>query len=52
MDCIITELCYKGTIFQRNYRTMTIHGLKSPAVLDGLDLAVRKVQVLNCDQNN
>ena len=24
MDCFICESCYKGTILQRNYRTMTI----------------------------
>ena len=24
MDCVISELCYKGTILQRNYRKMTI----------------------------
>ena len=26
MDCVINELCYKGTILQRNYRKMTING--------------------------
>ena len=24
MDCVISELCYKETILQRNYRKMTI----------------------------
>ena len=24
MDCVIRELCYKGTLLQRNYRKMTI----------------------------
>ena len=24
VDCVISELCYKGTILQRNYRKMTI----------------------------
>ena len=23
MDCIVTELCYKGTILQKNFRKMT-----------------------------
>ena len=24
MDCVISELCYKGILLQRNYRKMTI----------------------------
>ena len=24
MDCVISELCYKGTTLQRNYKKMTI----------------------------
>ena len=24
MDCVIRELCYKGTILQRNYEKLTI----------------------------